>query len=332
MDISSYREESYLQKPIIYITRQIPTNILEPYTSQFQFRMWDKENIPVTRDVLRKEIRDADGLLCLLTERIDETLLIEAKRLKIIANMAVGYDNIDVDAARRRNIIVTNTPDVLTETTADLTFALLMATARRIIEANNYIKEDKWGDWSPFLLAGTDIHHKTIGIVGMGRIGEAVARRAKGFGMNILYHNRSRKLEVEQELDATFVSLDELLGKSDFVVSLVPLTDKTRHLFNKQTFQKMKRTAIFINVSRGQTVDEEALVEALQTKEISAAGLDVFSHEPIKSDHPLVQLDNAVCLPHIGSASHETRVNMLKLCIENIASYFDGTGVKTPVN
>src|SRR5699024_9849952 len=161
-----------------------------------------------------------------------------------------------------------------------LTFALLMTTARRIIEASDYIKEDKWGEWSPFLLAGADIHHKTIGIVGMGRIGEAVARRAKGFGINILYHNRTPKLKTEKEHHAKLVSFYELLNKSVFVLSIMPLTDETKHLFNKEAFKKMKQTAIFINVSRGQTVDEEALIDALQKKEISAAGLDVFSHEP----------------------------------------------------
>lgn len=319
-------------KPLIYITRTIPQQLLEKYKPSFDFRMWTEENSPVPREVLKKEIKDADGLLCLLTEHVDADLLQEAANLKIIANMAVGYDNIDLEATKRKEIIVTNTPDVLTETTADLTFALLMATARRIVEANSYIRMNKWEHWSPFLLAGSDIHHKTIGIVGMGRIGEAVARRATGFNMKILYHNRSRNENAERELSATYVPLNTLLKESDFVVSLVPLTSETKQLFNKETFQQMKETAIFINASRGGVVDEKALYEALNQGEIEAAGLDVFSKEPIDSSHPLMQLENVVCLPHIGSASVETRMKMLELCFKNLKAVFSGKDPLTPVD
>jgi glyoxylate reductase len=206
-----------------------------------------------------------------------------------------------------------------------------MATARRLIEANNYIKQDKWGEWSPFFLAGSDIHHKTIGIVGMGRIGEAVARRAKGFGMHILYHNRTRKPEAERTIGAVYVSFDELLEKSDFVISLAPLTEETTHLFDRDAFRKMKKTAIFINASRGGTMDEAALYDALTEKEITAAGLDVFEKEPITGSHPLVGLDNVICLPHIGSASKETRTDMFALCLENVYAFLDGEDPKTPV-
>lgn len=293
--------------------------------------MWEQEDIPVPREVLKQEISHADGLLCLLTDQIDDDLLAGAPQLKIIANMAVGYDNIDIEAAKRRQIIVTNTPDVLTETTADLTFALLMATARRLIEAYDYIKEDHWQHWSPFLLAGTDIHHKTLGIVGMGRIGEAVAQRAMGFNMKILYHNRSRKLEVEQKLGATYVTFEQLLKEADFVVCLVPLTEETKYLFDAKAFRLMKSSAIFVNASRGQTVNEADLIEALRTKQIAGAGLDVFAEEPIRSDHPLMHIKEVVCLPHIGSASMETRQRMIELCIDNLVGYFQGTGVKTPV-
>ncbi|HLR67876.1 MAG TPA: D-glycerate dehydrogenase [Virgibacillus sp.] len=320
-----------MEKPLIYITRKIPQEILAPHEASFTFKMWEEENTPVPREVFLKETKQADGIVCMLTERIDKELLENTHHLKIIANMAVGYDNIDIEVAKKHNIIVTNTPDVLTETTADLTFALLMATARRMTEASDYIREDKWGHWSPFLLAGTDIHHKKLGIVGMGRIGEAVAKRAKGFGMSILYNNRTRKYEKEKELNAVYTEFDNLLSEADFIISLVPLTNRTKHLFNEQAFQKMKKSAIFINVSRGGTMDEKALVNALKSQEITAAGLDVFEDEPIPSDHPLVRLDNAICLPHIGSASIETRKAMLHLCMENVVSFFDGNGPKTPV-
>lgn len=293
--------------------------------------MWEDEHTPIPREVLMREAKEADGLLCLLTEKIDRPFLDHASHLKIIANMAVGYDNIDVKAAKEKGIIVTNTPDVLTETTADLTFALLMATARRLVEANHFIYQDKWGEWSPFLLAGTDIHHKTIGIVGMGRIGEAVARRAKGFQMNLLYHNRTRKKTVEQELDVSYVSFEELLEKSDFVVSLLPLSEQTENIFDKRAFEQMKSSAIFINVSRGGVVDEKALYDALKNKVITAAGLDVFKDEPISSSHLFTSLSNVVLLPHIGSASITTRENMLTLCLENIRAVFQHEAPISPV-
>lgn len=320
-----------MTKPRVYVTRKIPDELLKPFQQKFDIHMWRETDIPIPRDLLLEEARQADGLLTLLTEKIDKELLEKAQNLKIVANMAVGFDNVDVVAAREKGVIITNTPDVLTETTADLTFALMLAAARRIVEATNYIRSDKWKLWSPYLLAGTDIHHKTIGIVGMGRIGEAVARRAKGFGMEILYHNRSRKIDAEMELDAKYTDFDQLLKAADFVVSLVPLTKETGLIFNAAAFHKMKDTAIFINVSRGKTVDEKALYEALKRKEIAAAGLDVFAEEPIRADHPFLELENAVCLPHIGSASAETRTAMLALCLKNIDLVFNGSAPKTPV-
>lgn len=318
-------------KPVIYVTRKIPNDVLKPYEDVFDIRMWDHEDVPVPRDVLLREVESADGVLCLLTEKIDRDFLIAAKNLKIVANMAVGYDNIDVEAAREQGVVVTNTPDVLTETTADLTFALLMTTARRIVEATDYIREGKWEHWSPYLLAGSDIHGKTIGIVGMGRIGEAVARRAKGFDMSVLYHNRSRKGNVEQELDASYRDFTDLLQEADYVVSLVPLTAETTKMFDREAFQNMKSSAIFINVSRGGTVDELALYDALVNHDIQAAGLDVFDQEPISPDHPLMGLNNVVCLPHIGSASIETRTRMLKLCLDNLKAVLNGEEAITPV-
>lgn len=318
-------------KPVIYVTRKIPESVLEPYREQFQFRMRESADEPVPREVLLREVKDADGLLCLLTEQIDRELFEHAGKLKIVANMAVGFDNVDVDAAKEQGVMVTNTPDVLTATTADLTFSLLMAAARRIVEASEYIKKGAWENWSPYLLAGADVHHKTIGIVGMGRIGQAVAKRANGFDMDVVYHARSRKPDAEREIGAVYKALDELLAEADFVVCLVPLTEDTQNLFDREAFRKMKKSAVFVNVSRGGTVDEDALCEALTEGEIRAAGLDVFKGEPISADHPLVQLKNVVALPHIGSASEETRSKMLRLCLDNLKAVFDGKDPLTPV-
>lgn len=318
-------------KPRIFITRKLPEPLLKTFNEKYEINMWDKEDQPVPRDVLLKEAQEADGLLTMLSDSIDAELFARAPKLKVVSNLAVGFDNIDVVEAKKQGVTVTNTPDVLTETTADLGFSLLMATARRITEAADYIKKDEWQGWEPYLLAGMDIHHKTIGIVGMGRIGEAVARRARGFGMKVLYHNRSRKPEAEKELEALYVSFDELLDTSDFVMSVVPLTSETKDLFNRQAFEKMQDHAIFINISRGGTVVEEDLIEALETGQIKGAGLDVFREEPIGKNHPLLRLKNAICLPHIGSASVETRSAMIELCLDNIHGVLTGSGAKTPV-
>ncbi|MBU5267416.1 2-hydroxyacid dehydrogenase [Virgibacillus proomii] len=320
-----------MNKPTIYITRSIPTKLLKPYQDQFTFTCWEKEETPVPREVLIKEAKHADGLICMLTEEIDNAFLDNVQRLQVIANLAVGYDNIDIHAAKARNIIITNTPDVLTETTADLGFGLLMTTARRLLEANDFIKQGRWQHWAPYLLAGTDVYNKTIGIVGMGRIGKAIAKRAKGFSMNILYHNRSRDERAEDKLGVTYLGLNELLSEADFVVSIVPLTDETKNMFDADAFGMMKHSAIFINISRGGVVDEAALIQALKEKQIAAAGLDVFSKEPLPKDHPLLQLRNVVALPHIGSASVETRTNMWNLCLENVTRVLSGKRPRTPV-
>jgi glyoxylate reductase len=295
-------------------------------------KMWPKEDVPVPRDVLMEEAKKADALLTMLSEKVDEELLQAARHLRVVANMAVGYDNVDVNAATKRGIAVCNTPDVLTETTADLTFALLLAAARRIVEAAEYVKAGEWKSWSPYLLAGIDVHHKTIGIVGMGSIGTAVAKRAKGFDMEILYHNRSRNLEAEQQLGAKYCTFEELLASADFVVCLTPLSNETRGMFNRKSFQMMKNSAVFINASRGPVVDEQALYEALASGEIAAAGLDVFEKEPIGQDHPLLTLKNVVALPHIGSATIETRTAMMKLCCDNIIEILQNRPPKTLVN
>lgn len=320
-----------MKKPYVYVARKVPDEALRPIANVAEIGMWQEAEQPVPRDVLMEEAARADGLVTMLTEQMDEELFENADRLKIVANVAVGYDNIDVEAARNHDVIVTNTPGVLTDTTADLTFALMMAAARRVIEAAEYVKEDKWTVWSPMQLAGLDIHHKTIGIVGMGRIGQAVARRSKGFDMEILYHNRNRRPETERELGAEYVGFEELLKRSDFVICLTPLTAETNEMFNAGAFRKMKNSAVFVNVARGGVVDEAALEKALRTGGIAAAGLDVFQNEPIASTHPLLQLKNVAALPHIGSASRETRIKMIELACRNAALVLEGKAPETPV-
>ncbi|MFD2444491.1 2-hydroxyacid dehydrogenase [Bacillus sp. CGMCC 1.16607] len=319
-------------KPYIFITRKLPEDVLNVLQDHYEISMWDKEDIPVPRDVLLKETSQADALLTMLSDSIDQEVLSLGKKLKVVANLAVGYDNIDLQAANEKGIAVCNTPDVLTDTTADLTFALLLATARRIVEAAEYIKNDQWKSWSPLLLAGHDVHHKTIGIVGMGKIGEAVAKRATGFDMDILYYNRTRKLEAEEKLGVQYTPFLDLVKKSDYVVCLTPLTTETKNLFTREIFQKMKPSAIFVNAARGPVVDEEALYQALAEGEIAGAGLDVFETEPIRSTHPLLSLSNVVAIPHIGSSSVETRITMMKLCISNITAVLEGNSPKTLVN
>ncbi|MFA9560045.1 2-hydroxyacid dehydrogenase [Evansella sp. AB-rgal1] len=319
-------------KPYVYITRNVPKETITSLEEVAEVAMWPHEEEPVPRNILLQEAEKADGLFTMLSDKVDKELMDGAPHLKVIANLAVGFDNIDVQTATDKKIVVCNTPDVLTDTTADLTFALLMATARRIVEASDYVKDGKWKNWGPLLLAGTDIHHKTIGIVGMGRIGAAVAKRATGFDMEILYHNRSRNEKAEKELGATYVSFDELIKRSDFVVCLAPLTKETENLFTWATFTLMKKSAIFINASRGAVVDEVALERALEEKEIGGAGLDVFRVEPISATHPLLRFKNVVALPHIGSSSMETRYAMCELVSRNIANVLLGSKPETSVN
>jgi glyoxylate reductase len=321
-----------MEKPYVFITRKLPEELIQPLKDIADVEMWNQEEEPVSYGLLVEKAKKATALLTMLSDKIDENIMKEAPHLKVVANLAVGYDNIDVEAAANRGVAVCNTPDVLSDTTADLTFGLLMATARRLTEAAEYVKKGKWKGWSPYLLAGRDIHHKTIGIVGMGNIGRALAKRATGFEMEILYHNRSRWLEAEKELGAAYCSFDELITRSDYIVCLTPLTSETKHLFNAEAFKKMKKSAIFINASRGAVVDEDALLQALKEGEIAAAGLDVFTKEPIDQHHPLLELPNVVALPHIGSASVETRTAMIQLCIENIRLVLENQNPKTVVN
>ncbi|WP_342498342.1 D-glycerate dehydrogenase [Bacillus sp. FSL M8-0350] len=320
-----------MTKPYVYITRKLDEASLTPLKEVAHVEMWPSEDEPCPREELETQAAKAEALLTMLSDQIDETLLSKAPNIKVVANLAVGYDNIDLEAAKKHGITVCHTPDVLTESTADLAFALLMASARRIVEASDWIKDGNWTGWGPLLLAGADVHHKTLGIVGMGSIGTALAKRAKGFNMNVLYHNRSRKPEAEAQLGVTYAAFEELLKQSDFIVCLTPLTPETKDMFNEKAFDLMKNSAYFINVSRGQTVDEDALYEAVTTGKIAGAGLDVFRQEPVSPSHPLTTLRNVTVLPHIGSASVETRKTMMRLCAENIALVLQDEPAKTPV-
>lgn len=316
----------------IYITRKLPEAIVEKLSAEFDVSMWEESETVVPREILFEKVKEVDGLLCMLTETIDRKLLETAPNLKVISNMAVGYNNIDIEAATEKGIAVTNTPGVLTETTADLTFTLLMATARRVVEASQYLREGKWKTWSPLQLTGMDIHGATLGIIGLGRIGEAVARRAKGFNMHILYNSRTRKKDKEQELGIYFAELETLLRESDYICLLLPYSKDVHHLISLRELAMMKKTAVLINTARGGIVDENALYDALAMGTIWAAGLDVFEKEPVDPAHPLLTLPNVVTLPHIGSASVATRMKMASLAADNVINELRGVGKVMRVN
>jgi glyoxylate reductase len=319
------KEGRTVSKPVVYLTRRIPAEARALLDQAAEVRAWDREEPPVPRQTLLDAVADAEGLYCLLTDAVDEALLRAAPRLRAVSTMAVGYDNVDVAACTRRGIPVCNTPGVLTESTADLAFALLMATARRLPEAERLLRAGRWQTWSPLLLAGQDVHGKTIGIVGAGRIGQAVGARARGFGMKILYTARSPKPDFEAACQARrCATLDELLAASDFVSLHAPLTPETRHMIGEAELRRMKPTAILINTARGPLVDEVALERALREGWIWAAGLDVFEREPVPTGHALLQLPNLVALPHIGSASVATRTAMAVLAAENLLAVLAG--------
>jgi glyoxylate reductase len=317
--------------PKAFITRTLPEEALAIARAAAEIEIWPEPGPPPAAE-LAVQLADADGLVCLLTDRIDETLLASAPKLRVVSQMAVGYDNIDVEACTRRGISVGNTPGVLTETTADLAFGLLLMTARRLSEAENFLRAGKWKTWSPMELTGPDVHHATLGIVGLGRIGYEMARRAAGFQMRLLYQSRSRHEQAEREFGAERVSLDELLERSDFVSLHMPLSAETRRMIGAAELAKMKPTAILINTARGAVLDQAALVEALRERRIAAAGLDVFEAEPLPADDPLLQLDNVVLLPHIGSASIATRTKMAVLAAENLTAGLRGEPLPHPVN
>lgn len=306
-----------MAKPRVFIPHRIAEKALALLQEHCELDYRDVEE-RLDEEEFLAGLQHADGLMIYSRHKITPDVLDKALRLRIISNIAVGYDNLDVNELTARRIMATNTPDVLTETTADLTFALLMAAARRVAEADRFVKAGEWKEWLPSLMLGKDVHDAVIGIVGMGRIGEAVARRSKGFGMRILYHNRRPKPEVEQSLGAAYVPLDELLRESDYVVVMTPLSPETAGFIGERELGLMKRDAILINTSRGKVVDEQALIRALAEQKIAGAGLDVFSVEPVQTDNPLLSMNNVVTLPHIGSATRETREKMAVKAARNM--------------
>lgn len=306
--------------PRIYVTRPLPepaARVLRD--APVEVRGWDRDDTPVPRDALLREVVDADGIVCVITEKIDAEAIERMAHCRVISQVAVGYDNIDVPAATRKGIFVTNTPGVLTETTADMAWAILLATARRVVQGDKFTRSGRWKTWELMAFTGQDVHGATLGIVGMGRIGVAIARRAAGFSMRVLYSNRNR-VPPAQEREAggaRHVALDELLRESDYVVVSAALTPETRHLIAERELGLMKRTAVLINIARGPIVDQRALYRALVDNKLWAAGLDVFETEPVPMDEPLLKLENVVVPPHLGSATIATRIKMATLAAEN---------------
>lgn len=326
-----YARCEWLMKSKVYVTRLLPKPAMDRINSYCEAKTWDGE-LPPTRDVILRNIVEVDGLLSLLTDKIDAELMDGASRLKVISNYAVGFDNIDIQAATKRGIIVTNTPGVLTETTADFTFAMMMAAARRLVEGDKIVRAGKWKTWGPMILLGQDVHAATLGILGLGRIGAAVARRAKGFGMKIQYYDVVRNERAEQELGIQYADLDKILTESDFITLHTNLTPQTHHLIGAKQFEKMKRNCILVNTSRGPIVDNMALYEALRNGKIAYAALDVTEPEPIPKDHPLVTLDNVIIVPHIASASVATRTKMALMAADNLIAGLKGEMPSNPVN
>lgn len=320
------------RRPPVLVTRRLPQQALDRIGSRCDMTLYDGEDA-MPRDQLLTEIAGKEGAITLLTDRVDDEFLDAAgAQLRIVANYAVGFDNIDVDACTRHGVLASNTPEVLTETTADTAFALMIAASRRIAEGDRFIRSRTPWIWGPLMMLGQDLHHKTLGVVGFGRIGRALARRARGFAMRVLYHDVYRPpAEVEQELAAEYRDLEDLLRESDFLSLHTILSPRTRHLINAERLAIMKPTAVLVNTSRGPVIDEKALAQALKEGQIFAAGLDVFENEP--EVHPdLLECDNAVLIPHLGSATVETRLAMANLAVDNLFAALQGGKPPTVLN
>ncbi|MCK5053035.1 MAG: D-glycerate dehydrogenase [Anaerolineales bacterium] len=321
-----------MSKPRVFVTRIIPEEGLEMVRSVSEAEVWQGK-LPPPYEVLVQKIASVDGLLCLLTDKIDSDLIAAAgESLKVISQMAVGYDNIDVPAATERGIPVGNTPGVLTDATADFAWALLMAAARRVVEADKFTRDGRWKTWGPTLLLGPDIAGATLGIVGLGRIGQAVVKRAKGFGMRIIYHDTQRRPEIEETMGVEFAAFDSLLQESDFVSIHTVLSDETHHLFGEKQFDLMKPSGILINTARGPIVDSIALHSALLKGKIAYAALDVTEAEPIRADDPLLELENIIITPHIASASMQARTKMATMAAANLIAGLKGENLPNCVN
>ena len=315
-------------KPRIVITREVFDEVIDYLNPHCEVDA-NQADTPYTPEALALKLTNAQGLMCALTDRVDAALIAQASQLKAVANIAVGYNNIDVPACTARAIQVTNTPGVLDDSTADLAFALILATARRITEVESYIRNGKWTGWTLKQWMGVDVHHATLGIIGMGRIGQTIARRASGFDMTVRYHNRTRlEAAVESRLNAMYAGKEEILRESDFVVVMVPYSPATHHLIKAAEIALMKPTAILINTARGGVVDDVALIDALGEKRIAGAGIDVFEGEPAFNPG-FLKLDNVVLTPHIGSATRATRMRMALMAAENMLAALSG---KTPAN
>jgi glyoxylate reductase len=313
--------ETPMDRPTLYITRLLPQPVLDAISGQYRVPA-EPADRPPTEGELRRGFAEAHAVICTLTDRIDASVLSHATKLKIIANYAVGYNNIDLPAATQGGIIVTNTPDVLTDATADLTWALMLALTRRVVEGDAWVRTGHWPGWTPTQMLGADVSGKTLGIIGMGRIGQAVAQRAAGFRMPVIYAGR-QSVSSPPGVSWTRRPLDEVVAEADFLSLHVPLTETTRHLIDQRKLALMKPTSFLINTSRGPVIDEAALISALEAKTIAGAGLDVYEQEPIVPAR-LMPLPNVVLLPHLGSATLETRVRMGLICLDNIAAVLGG--------
>lgn len=311
----------------IFVTRKIPQAGLDLLREKHEIEVFPHDRIPTKQEIING-LRGKDGLLCLLTDPIDKEVIYSEPKLKTIASYAVGYNNIDVKAATERGVSVSNTPDVLTDTTAEMAWALLFSVARRIVEGDTFTREGKFKGWAPMLMLGQDVSNKTLGIIGAGRIGAAFALKSKGFNMNVLYADEKQNEILERELGAKKVSFDELIKKSDYISIHVPLTPSTKHLIGEKELQAMKKNTILINTSRGPVINEKSLIKALKEKWIFGAGLDVYENEP-KIEKELLKLDNAVLQPHSASATTETRTKMAIMAAENMIAGLNG---KIPPN
>jgi glyoxylate reductase len=317
-------------KPRVFISRMIPEKPLKMIEAEAEVHLWEGD-MPPPRPKLLDQLALADGAVVMLTEKIDQAAFDAAPKLKVLSNYAVGYDNIDVEAATARGIPVGNTPGVLTETTADQAFALLLASARRVVEGVDYVKQDQWKTWNPIQLLGREVHGATLGIIGLGRIGYAMAKRAQGFGMRILYHGGSNE-EYAERTGAIEVELEKLLRESDFISIHSPLNEQTRGMIGQREFSLMKPTAILINTARGAIIQSNALLEALQNENIFAAALDVTDPEPLPANHPLVLQPNCLIVPHLGSATWQTRERMGILAAENLIAGLKGEKLPHCIN
>ena len=321
-------------RPRVFVSRRIPDEGLRARGRVRPMDLWPDE-LPPPRDELLRRVAGVDGLLTLLTDRVDDELLDAAgPQLRVVSNYAVGFDNVDVAACTRRGVAVGNTPGVLTETTADLAFALLMAAARRLPEGYDYVRADRWQTWGPLLLLGADVHHATLGIIGFGRIGREMARRASGFDMTVLYHDAVRASPEDEAAARTpgRSPCDELLARSDFISLHVNLTPETRGMMGREAFRAMKPTAILINTSRGPVVDQAALFEALRDGVIGGAALDVTDPEPMRADDPLLSMPNCLVVPHVASGSRATRARMAEIAAANLLAGLRGEPLPAPVN